>query len=120
MEDFLGHVYTLPCVIDDHRLTPTFSCLQSSVFIKDGNACITDYGLVPIMAQFQDSAFPNWSGEAVRWADPSIWLCNASASCTSITRQSDIYAFGCIVLQVRGKFKTRVSAVDRPRFLKIG
>ena len=70
----------------------------------NGKACITDFGLSMVLDEigstFGTSSVGKWS-ETLRWAAPEL-LDLTNDTNTGPTIPSDIYSFGCIMLQVRG------------------
>ena len=76
---------------------------QSNILIDDeGKACLCDFGLSSIAAEFQGTSYlTSTIGGNVRWAAPELYRINEDDSIPTVTTQSDIYSFGSVVLEVR-------------------
>ena len=92
---------------------------QSNVLIDaGGHARLSDFGLSTILAEFQGTSyFTSSIGGAVRWAAPELYYVpdtpeddedDFETSANALTEQSDIYSFGCIMLQVSGNSKFNI------------
>ena len=69
---------------------------QLSVLVDDtGRARLADFGLSRIVSDF-GSATSMTGGFSVRWAAPEVLNME-----TSVTKESDIYSFGMMVVEVR-------------------
>ncbi|KAG1723091.1 kinase-like domain-containing protein [Suillus lakei] len=64
----------------------------------DGSPRITDFGISNIMVE-SNPAFSYQTG-AVRWAAPELIVLQEGCTVQCATKSSDIYALGCIMLQV--------------------
>ncbi|KAG0700974.1 kinase-like domain-containing protein [Suillus ampliporus] len=70
---------------------------------EDGNAVLADFGLSLLLAEHETSFFASHSPGAVRWAAPEILSLdseNPNESVSKPNKASDIYSFGCIMMQV--------------------
>ncbi|KAH7904083.1 kinase-like domain-containing protein [Hygrophoropsis aurantiaca] len=65
---------------------------------KQGKACLSDFGLSAVIHEFEGTSyFTSSIRGAVRWMAPEIY----DISDPSLpTKRSDIYSFGCVMLQV--------------------
>ncbi|KAF9227191.1 kinase-like protein [Gyrodon lividus] len=80
---------------------------------SNGKACVADFGLSVILLEFAETSYLTSTRCALRWADPELYHVPPSTNTSSETlvsltdipmtspsAQSDIYSFGCIMLQV--------------------
>jgi len=74
----------------------------SNILIDDeGKACLCDFGLSSIAAEFQGTSFlTSTIGGNVRWAAPELYRVVENDSVPAITTHSDIYSYGSVVLEV--------------------
>lgn len=63
---------------------------------NQGKACLTNFGLSTVCGGFVQSAIYIGYPGAIRWAAPEFFIGDGQHS----TFESDIYSFGCIMLQV--------------------
>ena len=77
---------------------------QSNVLITAaGKPCLADFGLSKIMAEFEGTSYLTGTGGAVRWAAFELYHVygdDDEPQPALISKQSDIYSFGSIILQV--------------------
>lgn len=77
---------------------------QSNVLIdENGNALLADFGLSRLLADHETSFFESHGPGAIRWADPKIIPLNPENPDEEVSKPnkaSDIYSFGCIMIQV--------------------
>jgi serine/threonine protein kinase len=76
--------------------------LQANVLINDiGRACLCDFGLSALIIEFHGTSFyTSTVGGNARWTAPEIYRVTDDETTHSVTVQSDVYSFGCILLQV--------------------
>lgn len=76
--------------------------MQANVLITDqGKACLCDFGLSTLMIAFHGTSFyTSTVGGNVRWTAPEIYRFTDNETAHSVTVQSDVYSFGCILLEV--------------------
>ena len=81
---------------------PCIHLSQSNILIDDeGKACLCDFGLSSIAADFQGTSFlTSTIGGNVRWAAPELYFTNEDDSTPTVTTHSDIYSFGSVMLEV--------------------
>jgi len=74
----------------------------ANVLITDqGTACLCDFGLSTLMIAFHGTSFyTSTVGGNARWAAPEIFCFTDSETPRSLTVQSDVYSFGCILLEI--------------------
>lgn len=79
------------------------SSFQSNILIDDeGKARLCDFGLSSIAADFQSTShLTSTIGGNVRWAAPELYHIYEDDSTPSVTKYSDIYSFGSVMLEVR-------------------
>jgi serine/threonine protein kinase len=68
-----------------------------------GNALLADFGLSRLLADHETSFFASHSSGAIRWAAPEIIPLdteNPNEHVDKPNKESDIYSFGCIMMQV--------------------
>ncbi|KAF8836874.1 kinase-like protein [Paxillus ammoniavirescens] len=103
-----GLQYLHACGVVHGDLTGTNILIKS-----DGKAWVADFGLSVILHEFSGTSYMTSTRCALRWADPELYhvppsadtSSEISASLTDLpiappSAQSDIYSFGCIMLQV--------------------
>ncbi|KAG1736399.1 kinase-like domain-containing protein [Suillus paluster] len=66
---------------------------------ENGDAVLADFGLSLLLAEHETSFFDSHSPGAVRWAAPEIIPLDSSEGIKP-NKASDIYSFGCIMMQV--------------------
>jgi len=74
----------------------------ANVLISDqGKACLCDFGLSALMIAFHATSFyTSTVGGNVRWAAPEIYRVSEDETIHPLTVQSDVYSFGCILLEI--------------------
>ncbi|KIK99378.1 hypothetical protein PAXRUDRAFT_822796 [Paxillus rubicundulus Ve08.2h10] len=86
----------------------------TNILVKsDGKAWVADFGLSVILHEFSETSYKTSTRCTLRWADPELYHMPPSAdesseisasltdlSMASPSAQSDIYSFGCIMLQM--------------------
>jgi serine/threonine protein kinase len=77
--------------------------MPSNVLIDENeNALLADFGLSHLL-EHETSFFKSLGPGAIRWADPKIISFNPANSDEEVSKpskKSDIYSFGCIMMQV--------------------
>lgn len=80
-----------------------------NVLIKDdGGACLCDFGLSTIVEDVHGQSFlSSILGGNVRWAAPEIFSFSEANNDSKalLSTSSDIYSFGCILLEVSTSLK---------------
>lgn len=67
----------------------------------NANACLCDFGLSTILAEFQGTSyFTSTISGSVRWAAPELYCVEDDAPVKGLSTGSDIYSFGSVMLQV--------------------
>ncbi|KAG2108624.1 kinase-like domain-containing protein, partial [Suillus discolor] len=66
---------------------------------SDGRLCLGGFGLSMILAEYDNPTFNSCHSGNVRWAAPELFDEYAKP-----TKASDIYSYGCIMMQFRGGF----------------
>jgi serine/threonine protein kinase len=78
--------------------------MPSNVLIDENeNALLADFGLSRLMGNHETSLFESLGPGAIRWAAPEIIPLNLETPDTEVkepNKASDIYSFGCIMMQV--------------------
>ncbi|KAG1857455.1 kinase-like domain-containing protein [Suillus subluteus] len=78
--------------------------MPSNVLIdENGNALLADFGLSCLLADHETSFFGSLGPGAIRWAAPEIIPLNPETPNGEVSKPnkaSDIYSFGCIMMQV--------------------
>ncbi|KAG2361634.1 kinase-like domain-containing protein [Suillus spraguei] len=70
---------------------------------ENGNALLADFGLSRLLADHETSFFRSHGPGAMRWAAPEIIPLNPETPDENVSKPnktSDIYSFGCIMMQV--------------------
>ncbi|KAG1738758.1 kinase-like domain-containing protein [Suillus lakei] len=70
---------------------------------ENGNALLADFGLSRLLADHETSFFDSHGPGAIRWAAPEIIPLdpeNPNEEVSKPNKASDIYSFGCIMMQV--------------------
>jgi serine/threonine protein kinase len=77
---------------------------KSNVLIDDeGRACVADFGMSKIAAEFQGTSyFTSSIGGAIRWAAPELYCVYEDHMSPVATAASDVYSYGSLTLQVCG------------------
>ncbi|KAG6847688.1 hypothetical protein H0H93_006565 [Arthromyces matolae] len=86
-------------------MSPTDRLKLSNILITDdGKACLCDFGLSTIAAEFHGTSYlTSTIGGAVRWADALFYRVRQEEeqqAPLAITIRSDIYSFGSVMLEV--------------------
>ncbi|KAG2060086.1 kinase-like protein, partial [Suillus hirtellus] len=74
---------------------------------SDGRLCLADFGLSMILAESGNATFNLCHSGNVRWAAPELFDEYAKP-----TKASDIYSYGCIMMQVRRVFPFKYHDAD--------
>jgi len=74
----------------------------ANVLVTDeGNACLCDFGLSALMIAFHGTSFyTSTVGGNARWAAPEIYRVTDDEVTRSVSVQTDVYSFGCIMLEI--------------------
>jgi serine/threonine protein kinase len=70
----------------------------------DGTACVADFGLSLMYSEFITASQASWTSQMkgnVRWMAPELLIEQEDGSQVRPSKQSDMYSFGGIMLQVR-------------------
>ncbi|KAF7976172.1 hypothetical protein HWV62_7324 [Athelia sp. TMB] len=68
---------------------------------NEGKACLCDFGLSSLMLEFHDPTFcTSTIGANARWAAPEIYRISGEEAVPTATMASDVYSFGCILLEI--------------------
>ena len=90
-------------------LNPGFTVPQENVVISDeGNALLTDAGIYRFMEHQARNEGQRADRTFMTFAAPEVWYEDTSGKGDFRTTETDIYAFGMLVLQVRACFPYRV------------
>lgn len=78
----------------------------------DRRACLADFGLTRILAEFTSSGPKEPGGTAV-WMSPEMYLPeNFNLKDGKPTKESDIYAFGILIYEVSAFFVVLLAALE--------
>ncbi|EIW77213.1 kinase-like protein [Coniophora puteana RWD-64-598 SS2] len=65
-----------------------------------GRACLADFGMSTILAEFGNSYFSSVRQGAIRWTAPELLIEPEDGTLLMPTTQADVYSFGSIMFQV--------------------
>jgi serine/threonine protein kinase len=83
------------------RTTLTSESFKVNVLIsRRGEAVLGDFGIAKIIDDFPDGGVDGRPHGSVRWMAPELMAADPSVPGTGMTTASDIYAFGCLLLEV--------------------
>lgn len=68
----------------------------------DGSACLCDFGLSSIVAEFQGTSYiTSTMGGNIRWAAPELLRTGEDGTVPMVNIHSDTYSYGSVTLEVR-------------------
>lgn len=80
----------------------------------DGSACLCDFGLSSITAEFQGTSYmTSTMGGNVRWQAPELLLVAEGRMVHKVNTHSDVYSYGSVTLEVRVPSSIKVIILSR-------
>jgi serine/threonine protein kinase len=80
--------------------------IQNNVLInEEGNAFVADQGILTLCSELNGTSYIRSN---VRWAAPENFEVPEGEESNSPQLASDIYSFGCVMLQVCGEISVRI------------